>query len=101
MTDAKLTADEIARYQDQGYLIPKFRLDPAHVQDLQDSLNRLIADNPGVRPEKLVSAHIEGDNGFGRRRYEIFNQDKDASLNRALDIMLRCQIRTRLRYNIR
>jgi ectoine hydroxylase-related dioxygenase (phytanoyl-CoA dioxygenase family) len=67
MTEAKLTAEEIARYRDQGYVIPKFRLDPTHVQDLQDSLNRLIADNPGVRPEKLVSAHVEGDNGEGVR----------------------------------
>ncbi|MFY7962049.1 MAG: phytanoyl-CoA dioxygenase family protein [Elsteraceae bacterium] len=67
MTQAKLTADEIARYNEQGYVIPKFRLDPAHVKDLQDSLDRLIADNPGVRPEKLISAHIEGDNGEGVR----------------------------------
>jgi ectoine hydroxylase-related dioxygenase (phytanoyl-CoA dioxygenase family) len=31
----------------------------------QDALDTLIRNNPGVRPEKLVSAHIEGDNKEG------------------------------------
>ena len=30
-----------------------------------DALEDLLRRNPGVRPEKLVSAHIEGDNGEG------------------------------------
>jgi hypothetical protein len=32
-----------------------------------EALERLLRDNPGVRPEKLVSAHIDGDNGEGVR----------------------------------
>jgi hypothetical protein len=31
------------------------------------ALDQLLRDNPGVRPEKLVSAHIQGDNGEGVR----------------------------------
>jgi ectoine hydroxylase-related dioxygenase (phytanoyl-CoA dioxygenase family) len=62
---ARLSDAEAARYREQGYLVPEFRLDGAWVDRLQTALNTLIAQNPGVRPEKLVSAHIEGRNGEG------------------------------------
>ncbi len=67
MTDSLLCDQEIADYHAQGYLIPRYRLDAAKVQDLQQTLEALIRDNPGVRPEKLVSAHIEGRNDDGVR----------------------------------
>lgn len=60
-----LSADEISHYQSQGYVVPRYRLEPEVLQSLQDALNALIANNPGVRPEKLVSAHIEGRNDEG------------------------------------
>ena len=62
---AKLEASEIARYRTQGYVVPRFQLAADRVAALRGTLDRLIADNPGVRPEKLVSAHVEGDNGEG------------------------------------
>ncbi len=40
--------------------------------ELRGVLDRLIADNPGVRPEKLVSAHIEGQNDEGVRGSRAF-----------------------------
>jgi hypothetical protein len=61
----RLSADEISHYQSQGYVIPRYRLEPELLKSLQEALNTLIADNPGVRPEKLVSAHIEGRNDEG------------------------------------
>jgi ectoine hydroxylase-related dioxygenase (phytanoyl-CoA dioxygenase family) len=61
----QLNADERAHYQSQGYVIPRYRLEPEFLKALQDALNTLIANNPGVRPEKLVSAHIEGRNDEG------------------------------------
>ncbi|MEY4491303.1 MAG: hypothetical protein RLY41_1109 [Pseudomonadota bacterium] len=61
----RLSADDISHYQSQGYVIPPYRLEPEFLKDLQDALNHLIANNPGVRPEKLVSAHIEGRNDEG------------------------------------
>src|SRR5579862_6732230 len=64
---AQLTAGEIARYRDAGYVVPGFRLPAAEVAGLREALDALIRDNPGVRPEKLVSAHIAGDNGEGVR----------------------------------
>jgi Phytanoyl-CoA dioxygenase (PhyH) len=57
---ARLSDGEIAHYVDRGYLIPSFRLPQAKVDRLRESLDRLIRDNPGVRPEKLVSAHVVG-----------------------------------------
>jgi ectoine hydroxylase-related dioxygenase (phytanoyl-CoA dioxygenase family) len=61
----RLSADEIVHYQSQGYVIPRYQLEPEFLKSLQDALNTLIANNPGVRPEKLVSAHIEGRNDEG------------------------------------
>jgi ectoine hydroxylase-related dioxygenase (phytanoyl-CoA dioxygenase family) len=60
-----LTAAEIEQYHRDGYVIPQFRLTSARVDALRATLDRLIAENPGVRPEKLVSAHIEGQNDEG------------------------------------
>ena len=60
-----LTESEIAQYKEHGYVIPQYRLPEARVTALRQTLDRLIADNPGVRPEKLVSAHIDGQNDEG------------------------------------
>ena len=65
MARLHLTPVQIQTYQREGWLVPDFRLDPAFVSELQDALNELIRNNPGVRPEKLVSAHVEGDNREG------------------------------------
>ena len=39
---------------------------------MASALDALLRDNPGVRPEKLVSAHVEGDNGEGVRGSRAF-----------------------------
>jgi hypothetical protein len=62
---ARLSPQEISRYDEEGWVRPAFRLPPARVAAMRDALDDLIRRNPGVRPEKLVSAHIEGDNGEG------------------------------------
>ena len=62
---ARLSPTEIAHYEAEGWLIQQFRLPAAQTEAMRDALDALIAANPGVRPEKLVSAHIEGDNGEG------------------------------------
>ena len=63
-----LTPDEIAHYQREGYVIPEYRLPAARIDALCITLDRLIAENPGVRPEKLVSAHVERKPGQGVNR---------------------------------
>jgi hypothetical protein len=64
---ARLGDDEIAHYRAEGWVIPRFRLPAAQIDGLRGALDALLRANPGVRPEKLVSAHIEGDNGEGVR----------------------------------
>jgi Phytanoyl-CoA dioxygenase (PhyH) len=67
-----LTSGERTHYEAQGWVRPEFRLPPQRVLALQQALDDLILRNPGVRPEKLVSAHIEGDNGEGVRGSAAF-----------------------------
>jgi hypothetical protein len=67
-----LSPADVAHYQRDGYLIPAYRLEPDLLRDLQHALAQLIRDNPGVRPEKLVSAHVEGDNGEGVKGVKKF-----------------------------
>jgi ectoine hydroxylase-related dioxygenase (phytanoyl-CoA dioxygenase family) len=55
---AQLNPEEVAAYREQGYLIPGFRLPAARVAALRGALDALIRNNPDVRPEKLVSAHV-------------------------------------------
>ena len=61
----RLSTEQVSHYKEQGWLVPPYRLPPDLLLDLQQALDRLIADNPGVRPEKLVSAHVQGDNREG------------------------------------
>ena len=56
---ARLSADEQAFYRKNGYVVPRWRLPAQRIDELRAALDRLIADNPGIRPEKLVSAHLE------------------------------------------
>ena len=60
---ATLTQQDIASYHERGYLIPRFTLSKERVDRLRTTLDRLLHDNPGVRPEKLVSAHVVGKGG--------------------------------------
>ena len=69
---AHLHPDEIAHFRAQGWVIPRFRLPGAVVDPMVQALEILLRNNPGVRPEKLVSAHIEGDNGEGVRGSRAF-----------------------------
>jgi len=69
---ATLTPDEIERYRTEGWVVPRFRLPAPRVTAMVDALDALIRANPGVRPEKLVSAHVEGDNGEGVRGSRAF-----------------------------
>ena len=65
MPDTILSPEEVAHYHRNGYVIPSFCLPAAMIKPLQTTLQQLIDANPGVRPEKLVSAHIEGKNDDG------------------------------------
>jgi Phytanoyl-CoA dioxygenase (PhyH) len=51
---AGLDPDEVVRYHEDGYLVPRWRLPDELLERIRASLERLIAENPGVRPEHLV-----------------------------------------------
>ena len=76
MKSSRLTDGEIAQYKREGWVVPQFRLPAAQVAAMVDALETLLRQNPGVRPEKLVSAHVEGgdagDNGEGVRGVRAF-----------------------------
>lgn len=54
-----LTPEELQTYRRDGLVVPAYRLPPAQLAAMRAALDRLIADNPGVRPEQLISAHVE------------------------------------------
>ena len=63
-----LTDAEVRHFHEQGWLVPSLQLPAPQVDSLRDALDRLLRDNPGVRPEKLVSAHLA--RGGGRANDE-------------------------------
>jgi hypothetical protein len=69
---ARLHEDEIAHYRSEGWVVPRYRLSPSQLTRMMEALEALLAANPGVRPEKLVSAHLEGENGEGVRGSRAF-----------------------------
>ena len=56
---ARLSSREKDSYARDGYVVPAWRFPARQIDAMRAALDRLIADNPGVRPEKLVSAHLE------------------------------------------
>jgi hypothetical protein len=57
-TKPRLSEEEIATFRRDGLVIPRYRLPPAQLQRMRDALDELIAANPTVRPEQLISAHV-------------------------------------------
>lgn len=53
-----LTAGEVQAYRRDGYVIPDFRLSEDWLARIRAALDGLLAANPAVRPEQLISAHI-------------------------------------------
>lgn len=60
---AGLNQVEAGQYAKRGYVVPDFQLSPDRVHQLQAALDRLIRDNPEVRPEQLISVHVRGPDG--------------------------------------
>ena len=58
---ARLQDDEIAHYRREGWVVPRYRLSSSQVGRMMEALEALLAANPGVRPEKLVSGVLGDD----------------------------------------
>ena len=53
----RLTDAEIARFHDEGLVVPDYRIPAALLAGLRGEVDRLIERNPEVRPEQLSGAH--------------------------------------------
>lgn len=53
----RLNAEEVARFREEGLVIPDYRLPESVLGLMQGEVDRLIASNPGMRPEALSGAH--------------------------------------------
>ena len=60
---ATLTPDELTQYKTRGYVVPSFRLSEQRVGVLQSALEELLERNPGIRPEQLISVHVQPPDG--------------------------------------
>jgi len=60
---ARLHDDETRRYLHDGWVVPRWRLPDDRLATMREALDELLRRNPGVRPEKLVSAHLDGRGG--------------------------------------
>src|SRR5258708_31099773 len=69
---ARLSQAEVLGYRDRGIVIPRYRLPEPKIEALRSTLERLIGENPTIRPERLVSVHIEGKNSEGVRGSQDF-----------------------------
>jgi hypothetical protein len=58
---ARLSEVEVGRYREQGYIVPGWRVPNDRLRRMRASLDRLVAENPGVRPEHLVLRWGGGD----------------------------------------
>lgn len=69
---SRLSQAELQAYRRDGYVVPGYRLSEEQLRDLRAAMDRVVAANPGIRPEKLVSVHIDGENAEGVRGDRAF-----------------------------
>ena len=58
MSEAKLDPDEIAHYEREGYVIPRWRLPGALLKQMRADLDDLLAANPTLGRDSMVCPHI-------------------------------------------
>jgi hypothetical protein len=51
---ARLTDAELETYRSTGLVVPRYRISAERLEEMRETLSRLIAENPRVRPEHLV-----------------------------------------------
>jgi len=56
--ESRLQSDEIAAYHRDGFVVPRFRLPPADLSELQTLSARLVADNPHLIDQPLACPHV-------------------------------------------
>ena len=62
---AALTSEEHRAYENDGYVVPAWRVSEQRMAVLSAAMEEVIAANAGTRPEQLPNVHIT--NGAGTR----------------------------------
>jgi hypothetical protein len=55
-----LSSKDIKNYNNNGYLTPTWQLPINELDLLKQNINKIIEDNPKIRPEQIVCPHIKG-----------------------------------------
>ena len=67
-----LTESEVKRFHQNGYVVPDYALPAETINKLNSALEETIEFNPSVRPEHLVSVHIDRVNDEGVRGHNTW-----------------------------
>ena len=80
MNQNLLSQSVINHYHDEGFLIPQMTLERSEIEELKHAVDRLLDANFGIRPEQLISLHIDRLNDEGvqgdRAFFELANHPK-------------------------
>src|SRR3954466_13742184 len=56
--ESRLQSDELEAYHRDGFVVPRFRLPPADLAELQALSAKLVADNPHLIDQPLACPHV-------------------------------------------
>ena len=59
MNQHLLSHSEKNHYHEEGFLIPQLTLEGSEIEELKHAVDRVIDANSGIRPEDLISVHID------------------------------------------
>ena len=59
MNQHLLSQSEINLYHDEGFQIPQLTLAKSEVEELKHVVDRVLDADSGIRPEQLISVHID------------------------------------------
>lgn len=75
-----MSQSEINHYHDEGFLIPQITLEGSEIEELKHAVDRVLDANSEIRPEQLISVHIDRLNDEGvrgdRAFFELANHPK-------------------------
>ena len=81
----KLTEVEIARYHEQGYLVPSYRLPSDVLRSMREAYARLLADNVDIASDIMLGPTLKN---RARRVSEDRVHGLDSQPNRPYSILL-------------
>ena len=70
-----ITNAEIAAYHRDGYVVPAgFQLNASELETLRGALDRVLADNPDISPDRLMNSHLNCGKPYGVKGQKAFHK---------------------------